>query len=441
MSEYADIYVGNLSLCSFRNYLNGEIVSLFFSNQDLFVTPNCIIDDEDKESGTYTKYVYQTTVKRAKERLDSLGFGLYNFEKLFNEKMIQAIDYSSFLHRLLVDYDEFDKKVEMRIKEKVTFKKWSNSMKKIISYETVNGNIWFNGTFSNLNITTECDKVIFYSLLDEFSESFYALNPEIIHVAFVYRLILENCLDDEKVVLDFSYLGFWADDCIPKALEATKNIQKTIVLVEGTSDKDILEFSLKHLYPHLSDIFYFLDFDDNKGGKREGGTSFINKNLKTFYFSKIKANFIAIFDNDAEGYLSRYKLINEINGWPKNFRIMQYPELKLFNAYPTIAPNGSIVNDDINRRAASIELYLPDFIIKSNGNYFPVEWEARKRMKLKDGTEMSLYQGVISHKEDIKNSFHEIRKKIDNGEVDFLACEWENIKKILDNIVFAFEKD
>ena len=45
-----------------------------------------------------------------------------------------------------------------------------------------------------------------------------------------------------------------------------------------------------------------MDFSDESGGKRDGGTSYVIKNLKTFYFSKIRANFIAIFDNDAEGY-------------------------------------------------------------------------------------------------------------------------------------------
>lgn len=31
-----------------------------------------------------------------KERLDAQGFGLNNFEKIFNDEMVQAVDYSSF---------------------------------------------------------------------------------------------------------------------------------------------------------------------------------------------------------------------------------------------------------------------------------------------------------------------------------------------------------
>lgn len=37
-------------------------------------------------------------------------------------------------------------------------------------------------------------------------------------------------------------------------LEAAEKCEKTIVLVEGTSDKDILEFAIKQLYPHLPKI-------------------------------------------------------------------------------------------------------------------------------------------------------------------------------------------
>ena len=115
MSEYAEIVIGKLSLCWFRNYLDSEIVSLFFSKNDLVVIHDCNIDDDDEDAGTYTKYVYKTTVQCARERLDACGFGPNNFEKIFNNKMLQAVDYSSFLHYLHVDYDEYDKKTEMRI--------------------------------------------------------------------------------------------------------------------------------------------------------------------------------------------------------------------------------------------------------------------------------------------------------------------------------------
>ena len=134
MSEYADIVIGNLSLHWFRNYLDSKIVSLFFSKNDLIVVNNCNIDDDDKDAGTYTKYMYRTTVRRAKERLDAQGFGLNNFEKIFNDEMVQAVDYSSFLYHLQGDYDEEDKNNEIRIKKNVSLKKWKNAMKNLFIF-------------------------------------------------------------------------------------------------------------------------------------------------------------------------------------------------------------------------------------------------------------------------------------------------------------------
>lgn len=437
MSEYADITIRKLSLYWFRNYLNNNIVSLFFSEKDLFITTEYIKDSEDDDSNEYIRYMYKTTVKQAKERFDALGYSIDNFEKLFNDKMLQAIDYSSFLRCLNVDFDEYEGIVKQRIEKNISFKKWKNAMNKIITYELENGGIGWDRTSDEVNIRTECEKVIFHSLNDD-AESFYGLYPEIIPEAYVIRLILESCVDDDEILLDFSNLQNWSDDCIPKALSATGNIEKIIVLVEGTSDKDILEYSMKKLYPHLSDLFYFMDFDDNYGGKRDGGTSYVIKNLKTFYFSKLRSKFVAIFDNDAEGYQSKCALLTEIKNWPDNFRILLYPKTKLFDAYPTLVPNGKIVVDNINKKACSIELYLPDSIIKENGKFYPIEWENRKKIKNIEGNEEALYQGVISQKDDIKRKFHELRKAIDRGEKVFVEEEWYRMKQLLETLIFAF---
>lgn len=48
---------------------------------------------------------------------------------------------------------------------------------------------------------------------------------------------------------------------------------------------------------------------------------------------------------------SKCSLLNKVKNWPDNFRILLYPELEIFRKYPTIAPNGSMVLDDINRKS------------------------------------------------------------------------------------------
>lgn len=76
-------------------------------------------------------------------------------------------------------------------------------MNKIIPYELENGNIRWNEGFSGKIYSTECAKVIFYSMKDINAESFYGIYPGIISEAFIFRLILENCAEDDEIILDF----------------------------------------------------------------------------------------------------------------------------------------------------------------------------------------------------------------------------------------------
>lgn len=440
MSEYADIRIKSLSLFSFRNYVQGNIVRIFFSKNDYICNHDCISEVDDDEPIRYTQHIYRSTVLKAKQRLDALGFSITRLEVLFNQTMFESIDYEAFLSHLHIDYEDYEEVVKERISKYISFLKWKNALKKIIRYELEYGKIYhFNDNDKDkIGINTECDKIIYYSLKDEWAESFYGIKTEIIPIEFIVRLILESCDSNDEIVLDFTNLGYWAEDCIAKAIRATEIDEKNIVLVEGSSDKAILEFALAKFYPHLSDLFYFMDFEDGYGGKRGGGASLIVTNLKAFYFSKLKSKFIAIFDNDVEGYQSKCSLENDIKNWSDNIKIFLYPQDKPFKSYPTLLPNGTICNDDINKKACSIELYLPDSVIKENEVFYPIEWEARR--KIKNGSaEEYLYQGVITHKEEIKKKFISMRNKIEAGNQPFIEEDWKRIKKILDTIVFAFK--
>ena len=131
-------------------------------------------------------------------------------------------------------------------------------------------------------------------------------------------------------------------------------------------------------------------------------------------------------------------MLREIRNWPENFRVLQYPTIQAFHRYPTIAPNERIIHDDINGRACSIELYLPDSIIAKDGKYYPVEWESRIRITCENDEKISRYQGVISNKDWIKKQFHKLRNGIEKGELIFEPEEWHRMKQLIDTIVFAF---
>lgn len=183
MGYYADIKVESLSLMMFKNRLDNTIVNLFFGKDNLVVTPNCQFDADDEDSEFFIKYEYKTTVANAKDRLDAQGYGLANFEALFDEKYLEAIDYFPFLYRLKVNYDDMDRKAEERATKNITFKKWKNSIAKIVKYELENGDIRQELVRDKVGINTECDKIIFYSILDRDYASYYGLDIEVINVA------------------------------------------------------------------------------------------------------------------------------------------------------------------------------------------------------------------------------------------------------------------
>ena len=78
---------------------------------------------------------------------------------------------------------------------------------------------------------------------------------------------------------------------------------------------------------------------------------------------------------------------------------------------------GTTDKPNIIKKACSIELYLPDDLIKQNNQYYPIEWEARKEVKNENGNTEYLYQGIISHKNDIKDGFHTLKRDIESGSI------------------------
>lgn len=280
MSEYAGIRIKSLELCSFRNYLDKEIVSLFFSDECLFIKENVKYDQNDDEEKPHTQYIYKTIVKNAKQRLDVLGYTISRFKTLFTKTGAEFIDFNSYLCKTNVDFNDYEKIEKQLYENHINFDKWVESLRKIINYELTNGNI---GNSYNKEITMKldniCDEIIMSTITNYTSETkySYSLNISDNDLPFLLRQILEFCDENESIELDFSNLQFWSVDYINNPINLNNANEKTIVLLEGTSDKDILEFSMKILYPHLQDLIYFMDFDSQSGIKRDGGSSFLVK--------------------------------------------------------------------------------------------------------------------------------------------------------------------
>ncbi len=437
MGVDVSLKVKSLTLLYWKSFFDEKTLRMFFNQSDLQINNNVKYDINDKDEKPHTEYKYVSTVGNVVDRLNSIGYTLKNVEKRFNNNVFDIINY--------YDFDEEDGVIRQRIEKNVTFKKWSNSVKKYSNFLLNNDEDLYyfweledHGFPESLKPKTFCDRIVFNSLKDTQSDSYFGCLYEEFDSINVVRLILEYCDKKNIIEVDVSEMVGWTYDSIDD-MRISDNIEKTIVLVEGSSDKTILEFALKNIYPHLYNLYYFMDFDYSTNNTRQGGSDAIAKNIETFITSKLNAKFIAIFDNDAIGIQSQKALLYKIGNFPENYKITNYPPIKDANKYPTILPDKKIKLMNINSMACSIELYLPKQLITDDfNNLYPIQWKNIVERKI-GNEKLSDYQGEIQHKDEIKSSFMSLKNDIENGKKQFNIDDWKNIKTIIDHIIHIFD--
>lgn len=435
MSEYISIKINDFELWSWRNTVD-ELFSLFFTNDDLVITEK-YKEFDDEDCCEYTKYEFISTVSNVMDRFDALGLSISKFNLEFQNKKYIALNYDGLLKHMKVNEEDYNNVIRNRVDKYVTIDKYKNTLRKVIKYEKQYGNILIFNEFPNgIPISSETDKIMLYESDSYDNNGFYGIKIQEFDIRLILRLIL-SCFDaNEKIVADVSNVVGWTYDSIDEIMPGDK-LEKNIVLVEGSSDKDYLEFAMKRIYPHVYNLFYFMDFEYSKQNNRAGSVSEISRNIQTFVCSKLKAKFIAIYDNDTAGIQAKRKLLASLDNIPSNFRILNYPDLEFAKKYPTICTTKKRVYDDINGRACSIEMYLPDEAIKVNSEYLPIEWNSRLEVKI-NGQSYIDYQGVITQKDSVKHRFNKIMNNINNEEDSFENYNWSRMKQLLDIIVFAF---
>lgn len=214
-------------------------------------------------------------------------------------------------------------------------------------------------------------------------------------------------------------------------------MEKYYILVEGVTDKEILDFYIEQAYPELKELLYIVPFESPK---RIGGKDYISHMIKFIVHLEEKhKNIIAVFDNDTEGIYAKEMLIKELErsniNMKKNFshiKILSYPENDFLKKYPVYNTNVRssvlIENDDINRRAGAIELYLPHSMLMNDrtGELHPIRWKSFNE-------KVSKYQGVFvdKTKNEIMKKFRTYKSDIKNNETSFDKNNWSNCDLII----------
>ncbi|MEU0952518.1 hypothetical protein ABZ353_09185 [Streptomyces niveus] len=207
-----------------------------------------------------------------------------------------------------------------------------------------------------------------------------------------------------------------------------------VVLTEGRSDVEILEPAFQLLYPHLTDLVRFMDYQTTKA---QGGAGTLVTTVHAFAAARIANPVVALFDNDtaASDALRRLK----VDALPSNIKILQFPPISLATRYPTLgppttdAPEGSLAMADVNGLAGSIELYLGhDVLSLPDGTFRPVQWSSYM-----GGSKR--YHGAITDKGELQDLY---KKKLMRAQTDpsvVTEQDWSGVRAILDMVIHAFD--
>jgi hypothetical protein len=244
---------------------------------------------------------------------------------------------------------------------------------------------------------------------------------------------------DAEVTLDTTSAGelWWESGHGPDSLpsRAAEDVARNsaiyapvIVLTEGRTDAEFLGNALEILYPHLTDLIRFLDYDR----RPEGGAGALVNMVKAFAAAGVVNRTVAVFDNDTAAADALRKF--DQSGLPAHIKVIQYPDIILADDYPTLgppnisSPAATIATANVNKLAGSIELYLGEDVLKQDdGTLHPVQWTSYI-------SGMSRYQGEVTGKGEIQEKF---RRKCsaalrDPGVVTSL--DWSALHLILNEI-------
>jgi len=427
MGSYTELYLDNYPVLSSKSYVIPEAMTIFRETDKRVYKRNSskrnplIWGDIDDNGEAETTYEYSTTVSKVIDRLEIMGFTLSKVEQEFKDKLEEIIDEmendnSEFMEEIYKEHIETLKKVNVQ-----SFISGFSEIKakKLMQY----------------NFEAEKHKglspIVSYMLSSD-NELFLGFPCN--NLRSFLRVFLESCPNDSLVIQDITEVvnaGYYNPEDAVCELEINSLIEdfdvnsKIIVLTEGSSDKDILERSLKLLYPHLHGYYSFMDFGISNAS---GGASALVTQIKSFVGVGIANRVIAIFDNDTTAY-------SAVRGLSKttlrrNIIVSHYPKIEIAKNYPTQGPSG-IVNLDVNGLACSIEMYLGRDVLIDGDVFVPVQWKGYDSSQNK-------YQGELINKAAIQKRFFTKLSECEKSSKRIEDYDWSGIRSILDVLFSAF---
>lgn len=405
MGSYTSFSINGYEVFSDKNTFSNIVMALFTEN----MKETCYYDNDGE---SFTRYIYRIKSLDFAKRLDIMGY-TYKAAKEDFLNNYEENEYFKFLEDeykpVEADYDFFYKKLKYIITNNIHY--WDFDVVGYLSDDDI-------------------EEVQLLKYIFETTEYHgYLMGMPLSNHLYLFRIILEMFEYEGEVIYDLSDIvdsGYYeetyefANNAKLANIENQYRYGSIIIITEGKTDRFVLQTALNKLYPNLSDLYTFFDYDI---AKAPGSTGEMVKVVKSFVATKIINKVIAIFDNDTAGHEAVQEL-KEVD-IPRNIKILTYPTIEFCRNYPTIGPTG-LQHMDINGLAASIELYLGENILTENGSLIPIQWTGYNQ-------KMKRYQGKIDEKDIVVKRFKNIVK---NAPQDI---NWDNIGVILNEIFNAFK--
>ena len=426
MGSYCDLYIADYPIFSSKSYVSPVVMTLF-RETDKTVYDRKVIDRNPIEWGHIeaeadeieTVVNYRAPIKHVRDRLNVLGFTLDRVRQDFNNARVAE---AQKLREWSEEDDNHLWDDDISVLESNSLEDYLGAFQTILSSGV--------HTVHFLERFPESPQLIKYILNgnEEFHWGFPCLD-----IRSFFRAIVEIAPEDSFVVEDLTEVvnaGYYnkEDEVCALALQELVSDypinSKIIIITEGSTDTQVLQPSLKLLYPHLFDYYSFMDF----GVKPPGGVGPLVNAVKSFAGAGIENRIIALFDNDTAAF-SAIESLKYID-IPKNIIIKHYPDIELSKDYPALGPNG-LVKQDINGLACSIELYFGKDVLEIDGILTPVQWKGYDER-------LCRYQGEILHKARLKEGFIKKLNKCQLNPETIKEVDWSGIDSILKHIFNAF---
>jgi len=397
MGSTAILKIDNLEIAYSKNYILN--FSLLFSESDKFLANKYyeINDDEDLEYYNDNYFIYVRKLNRLNQRFELLGYTKEIISSKYEEYICDFNDENEinvnwlnldFLLKYLLSLDL--KKIEF-ISDLHVFGESALSRNFIIYLKNNYVEIYNENEDNLYYLANFLDSLNPYFLLSIFV--FYEISPES-SLVWDYFFVLDNGWHDE---------GGYSD--------VSKN-PLFLLITEGSSDSLIIKNALDWIYPDINGFFEFIDMEANYPFTGVG-------HIVNFYHGicklGINRNIIFIFDNDTAGNDALLRCIDP----PENISLIKLPDLKLFENFNTVGPNGNSTID-INGKAVSIECFLD---LKYRISDEPtIRW-------ISYFEKVDRYQGSLINKEKYSKLFLNARK------INDLNYSKDKLIKLLDHII------